>query len=62
MKAYLAVTAALFGLLTIVHVWRAIVEPSARGLSFVAITLVAAVLCAWGARLLSMRVSSSGPE
>ena len=55
MNAYLAVTAALFGLLTIAHVWRMIVESSALATDpwFLAATLASAVLCGWGARLLA---------
>jgi hypothetical protein len=51
-KTYLAVTTALFGLLTIIHLWRAAVEPSARDPWFIAITALAALLCLWGGRLL----------
>jgi hypothetical protein len=51
MKAYLGVTAGLFGLLTAVHIWRAIVEPSARDPFFFLITIISALLCAWGVRL-----------
>jgi hypothetical protein len=51
MKTYLAVTSALFALLTILHVWRAAVEPSARNPWFVVITAASAFLCLWGARL-----------
>ena len=53
MKAYLATTAALFGFLTVVHVWRMIAERSSLAMDpwFVLITLVSALLCFWGARL-----------
>ncbi|MEP6493319.1 MAG: hypothetical protein ABJF01_11615 [bacterium] len=51
MKTYLALTSALFALLTIVHVWRAIVEPSVRNPWFLLITAVSAVLCLWALRL-----------
>jgi hypothetical protein len=61
-KTYLAVTTALFGLLAIVHVWRAIVEPSARDPWFVAITVVAALLCLWGGRLFIGLRSHSEPR
>ena len=49
---YLGLTSALFGLLTMVHVWRAVVEPKARDPWFIAITVVSALLCLWGGRLL----------
>jgi hypothetical protein len=54
MKAYLVVTAALFGLLTIVHVWRMVVESSVVSDPwFLLTTAVSALLCGWGARLLA---------
>jgi hypothetical protein len=53
-KAYLVVTAALFGLLTIVHVWRIIVESSlAMDPWFWLITVISTALCLWGFRLLA---------
>lgn len=59
MKAFLAVTTVLFALLTVVHVWRAIVEPSSRDPWFIAITIVAALLCIWSGRLfVAMRTGS----
>lgn len=53
MKTYLAVTAALFGLLAVVHLWRMIVEFRSLGTDpwFLIITVIAALLCGWGARL-----------
>jgi len=54
MKAYVIVTCAAFGLLTLVHIWRAVVE-GAQLLTnpwWVLITLVAAALCVWALRLL----------
>jgi fumarate reductase subunit C len=51
MKVYLALTAVLFAVLTVVHVWRAFVEPSTRNPWFIAITIVSAILCLWAARL-----------
>jgi hypothetical protein len=58
-KTYIALTTALFGLLTVTHVWRAIVEPSARDPWFIAITVVSALLCVWGSRVfLSVRQSA----
>jgi hypothetical protein len=52
MKTYLWATGGLFGLLTIVHIWRMIVEPSARDPWFVLITLISALLTGWAIRLL----------
>jgi hypothetical protein len=61
-KTYLAITTALFGLLTIVHVWRAIVEPSARAPWFILITGLSALLCLWGGRLFIAMRSHSDPS
>ena len=53
MKAYLVTTATLFGLLTVVHIWRATVETHlATEPSFLLITAISAFLCLWGIRLL----------
>ena len=54
MKAYLMVTAGIFGLLTIIHVWRAIKESPtlAQDPWFLGITVLSALLCAWAIRLL----------
>ena len=54
MKAYLAVTAALFGLLTIAHIWRIVAENRALATDpwFLLTTVLSALLCGWGARLL----------
>lgn len=54
MKAYLITTAAVFGLLTLAHIWRAI-EEGMRLLTepwWVLITLAAAALCIWALFLL----------
>jgi hypothetical protein len=59
MKGYLAVTSALFGLLTVVHIWRAVIEPSARDPWFIAITVCSMLLCLWGVRLLMQRSHST---
>jgi hypothetical protein len=50
-KTYLALTATVFGLLTIVHIWRAIVEPSARNPWFFLMIAVSALPCVWALRL-----------
>ena len=61
MKAYLAVTAVLFGLLTAVHVWRMVVESNlATEPWFLFTTLVSAVLCGWGIRLLARTRGTTG--
>ena len=52
MRAYLGLTAALFGLLTIAHVWRIIVESSlATDPWFLLTTILSTLLCGWGSRL-----------
>jgi len=54
MKAYLAVTAVLFGLLTVAHGWRMVVEPNVRTDPwFLLTTVISVLLCGWGARLLA---------
>ncbi len=53
MKAYVATTGVLFGLLTVAHVWRIIVEPRlARDPWFLPFTVVAAALGLWACRLM----------
>ena len=53
MKAYLVTTGSVFGLLTVVHIWRMIVESglATREPWMIVITLASAVLCVWAARL-----------
>ena len=53
MKAYVMTTGAVFGLLALVHLWRAVVEGPhlATDPWYVLITVVAAALCIWAARL-----------
>jgi hypothetical protein len=53
-KAYLIVTGAVFGLLTLAHVWRIVEEGShlATDVSWVLITVASAALCLWAFRLL----------
>jgi hypothetical protein len=60
MKAYLVTTATVFGLITVVHIWRAVAESSllAREPWFVLITLLAAALCVWACGLI--RAGSRG--
>jgi hypothetical protein len=53
MRSYVAVTGVLFFLLTLAHVWRAIVERNlSREPFFVVVTIVATVLWIWALRLL----------
>jgi len=60
MKAYVMTTGILFGLLTVVHVWRALEEGPhlATDPWFILITLLAAAFCVWACRLL--RLSTRG--
>lgn len=54
MRAYLWTTAVIFGLVTILHAWRAVEESHslARDPWFLIITLVSAGLCVWSLRLI----------
>ena len=54
MKAYLIVTGAVFGLITVAHVWRIFVEGSrlASDPIFIVLTLLSVTLACWAARLL----------
>jgi len=54
MKIYLALTAVVFGLLTVLHLWRMMAESTslARDPWFLIITLLSAALCFWAVRLL----------
>jgi hypothetical protein len=58
MKAYLLTTGTLFGVLVLVHVWRAIdTEPElATDPWYVLITVIAAALSVWAFRLLRVAV------
>lgn len=53
-RAYLIVTGAVFGLLTLVHIWRIVEEGShlATDVPWVLITVGSAALCIWAFRLL----------
>jgi hypothetical protein len=54
MKAYVITTGTVFGLLTLVHIWRAIEEGPQLATEpwYVLITVAAAALCLWALRLL----------
>lgn len=56
MKAYVMTTGSVFGLLVLAHVWRMIEEGPhlAMDPSYILITAVAAALCLWAWRLLSL--------
>jgi len=53
MKAYLVTTGIIFGLITAVHIWRAIVEGAgtAKNPFFVILTVLAAAVSVWAWRL-----------
>jgi hypothetical protein len=51
MKGYLITTGSLFGLLTVIHVWRMIVEPSSRDVFMVLITAISTAFAIWAWRL-----------
>jgi len=55
MKAYLITTGTIFGLITAVHIARAIVEEAgpAKDPFFILLTLLAAGMCVWAWRLLA---------
>ena len=54
MRVYLTLTAVVFGLLTVLHVWRMVAESTslAKDPWFLLITLISAGLCFWAVRLL----------
>jgi hypothetical protein len=57
MKAYVMTTGIIFALITLAHIWRAIVEGShlATDPFFVLLTIAAAALALWAGRLLGAR-------
>ena len=54
MKAYVITTGAVFGVLTLLHLWRMIVEGVhlATNPLYILITVAAAGLCVWAVRLI----------
>lgn len=55
MKAYVMTTGALFGLLTLAHIWRVIEERNlATDPWYILITVASAALCIWAWRLLAL--------
>ena len=63
MKAYLIVTAIVFGLLVVAHLWRVVAESTRLGGDpfFLLITLLSAALCVWACRLLFTTRAVSPP-
>ena len=63
MRTYVIATGAVFGLLTLVHLWRIVVEPHlARDPWFIAFTLISALLCFQAWRLARRTGSGSQPK
>ncbi len=60
MKAYVITTGAVFGLLTLAHVLRIIMEGPglAKDPFYILITIAAAVFCVWAWRLVSRSAPS----
>jgi hypothetical protein len=55
MKAYLMTTGVVFGLITLLHIWRITFEPYlVKEPLFVVLTLAAAGLSAWAWRLVKL--------
>ncbi|HEV8264801.1 MAG TPA: hypothetical protein VGQ06_07605 [Gemmatimonadales bacterium] len=56
LKAYVMTTGAIFGLLTVAHLWRIIEEGAhlARDPWYILITLATGVLCLWAWRVLRL--------
>lgn len=54
MKAYVMSTCAVFGLIVVAHIWRAIAEGPALAKDpfFVLMTIAAATFCLWALRVL----------
>jgi len=54
MKAYIMATGAVFGLITVAHIWRVVEEGSRLATEpwYIVLTLAAAGLCLWAVRLL----------
>ena len=57
MKIYVGVTGALFGLVTLIHIWRMVEEGPrmAEAPWYILITATTAALCVWGFWLLRRR-------
>ncbi|HTR19759.1 MAG TPA: hypothetical protein VMH88_02805 [Gemmatimonadales bacterium] len=59
MKAYVTTTGVLFGLITLAHLWRLILEGPHLLTDpwYIAMTVLAMALCVWAWRLLRVAVS-----
>ena len=56
MKVYVGITGAIFGLITVAHIARMVVEPHTRTeASYIALTALSAALCVWAMSLLKSR-------
>lgn len=55
MKAYLATTGTVFGLIVVAHIWRAVAEGPAivKNPVYILLTVAAAALSVWAWRLLA---------
>jgi uncharacterized membrane protein len=55
MKAYIMTTGAVFGLITVAHIWRVFAESPRLATEpwYILLTVVTAALCLWAVRLLS---------
>jgi len=59
MRAYVMTTGVVFGLLTLAHLWRIILERHlATDPIFIIITVIAASLCVWAWRVLRVSARS----
>lgn len=60
MRAYLITTGAVFGLITLAHIWRALEEGPHLATQpwYILLTALAAALCLWAVRLLWHRPRS----
>jgi uncharacterized membrane protein len=62
MKAYLLTSGAIFGLITVVHIWRLALEPNMLTQPwFLLITLCAAAFSVWALLLFRETARASGP-
>lgn len=53
MKVYIAITGTIFGLITVAHVWRMVVEPHVRTeVDYIVLTALSASLFVWAMSLL----------
>jgi hypothetical protein len=51
MKSYVLITAVIFGLMTLLHIWRAVAEEPHFDVWMVLLTLASAALCVWAVSL-----------